>query len=732
MHLLLALIALVAASAEVCAPAGCLAGNSTSQLLASNGTTYITPGVHNFSLRATSHVNQTISQTSDSTTVLPPPKPLIFPRPFYVGEPGSGSWESLYLPPKWYALIGGHAIWGAVPDRGELAAGEYDIETFGSVCLETCSRCDDGLEGSGYCLGPSGPEACNCVHGSCGTDDKCTCSAGWKTDPTQPKQCNTCVKGFYLTSNGGCAVCPAGCTECVLSGSQVEPMCTACAANMNLNQAVPSRCQPLSPCAAREYYDLEAFTCNACSGICDSCTGPTFNDCTTCVFPRAMLKGKCEYMEAQSGVCDSSLTKLDGTFVRSKEKGICDSCPVGCKKCHLPEWNLAKPWGDIACTVCQDGYILQDNACVKECTAGSFWSSNNGTSGTCRACDAACKTCIGNAEHCTSCAAGPVFNGTCVDSCPENTHLVGTVCLACHPDCQTCSAPGVDQCLTCPPGRPVLSNGRCIPFCSPGTVLEQGSCRPCGGNCTSCLSSGCTACVDDFFLSAGVCSPAACEGPFASGLGVCLSAFVQTTTSNPNTSQPKPKSKSGNLLWLAGVGSGLALLLLGAAWFVRRERRRTRDATTEFARQMDDQSVRKRLARLFGYNEPRPRLREFRLGPRAARSRMPRASDVPDVRKSPRTPPPKKTSVDAQWVNPPPPYAPRNRPTSPGFVNIPLEPLSLPPPPRASPVPIRIPDQNLTAQGRGLTDAVPLSPEAIRELGELWPHLGRRCSHGIV
>ncbi|GMK57864.1 hypothetical protein CspeluHIS016_0406980 [Cutaneotrichosporon spelunceum] len=393
---------------------------------------------------------------------------------------------------------------------------------------------------------------------------------------------------------------------------------------------------------------------------------PTFNDCTTCNIPRAMLNGRCEFMVAQSGVCDSSLTTLDGTFVRSMEKGICDSCPVGCKKCHMPEWNTGKPWSDIACTECQDGYILQDHTCVKECPTGSFWVSANGT-----------------------------------------------------------SAPSVDQCLTCPPDRPVLSGGRCIPFCPPGTVLDQGNCRPCSGNCTSCLPSGCTACADDFVLSGGVCSPAACEGPFAPSLGVCLSTLVQATTSN------RPKPRSTNLVWLAGACTGLALVVLGVAWFIHRERRRTREATTEFARQMDDQSVHKRLARLFGYDAPPPRLRELRLRPRAARPHIPPVHKVQEVPVAPRTPPSKTAGVGKQWVTPPPSYAPRTRPTSPDLVNIPLEPRSLRPPPRAFPGPIDIADPNATAQA-GLTGAVPLSPNAIRELGELWSHRGRRYSHSIV
>ncbi|CAK9782442.1 growth factor receptor domain-containing protein [Cutaneotrichosporon oleaginosum] len=759
MRFYLALAFITTVSAKVCAPEGCLPGISNSQLLAGDGTTFLTPGVHRLALDPVPLVNQTILTTSDSVTVFAPSQPLTFPRLFYAGIPGADAWESLYLPPGWYASIGKYALWGAVPDRAALVAGDYDIDGFGNAlcfppcshgtcvsttddgarcvcdsgwsgaacddctenhhgptcqpCRDNCTRCDDGLGGSGYCRGSVGPEACNCAHGSCDPDGKCTCAAGWHTIPSESIQCNTCAPGFYLTTEGDCAACPAGCTACALSSTASEAECTSCAPNMNLSSAVPARCEALSPCAAREYYDLSTGSCLPCSEICESCTGPTFNECTTCALPRAMLRGRCEYMAATTGVCDSSLTSLDGTFVRSAEKGVCDSCPTSCKSCHLPEWNVAEPWSRIACTACHDGFVLQDNRCLSECSPGTFWSSTaNGTA--CQPCDASCAACIGTATHCTSCPSGAAWNGTCVAACPEATLLVNGTCLACHPDCATCTSPAANSCLTCPPHRPVLATGRCVPFCAAGTVVDSdaGTCRPCAAHCTSCLPESCTACADGFVLAGGECSRATCDGPYAPDLGVCLSALVASTTER--------KSRA----WAAGVGAGVGVtgaLALAVALYIRRERRRTRAATAAFARQMDEQGVRARLARLFGYNAPRgARLRELVLRPRAAR---PREQD--------QTPRAKISVLHEQWMSPPPPYAPPTRPASPDFVDIPLEPLSLPPPPRASPGRIRIPDLNSTVRA-GFADAVPLSPEAVRELGELWPHLGRRYSHSNV
>jgi hypothetical protein len=149
-------------------------------VLASEGSTYLTPGVHRLALNPTSHVNQTTSRTSESTTVLPPPQPLAFPGPLFSGEPGVGEWESLYLPPGWYASVGGHALWGAIPDRGALVAGKYDIEGFGNGEYNS-HQSERTMHPEAVLI----PDLCSppCSHGTCtsASDNNatCACAPGW-------------------------------------------------------------------------------------------------------------------------------------------------------------------------------------------------------------------------------------------------------------------------------------------------------------------------------------------------------------------------------------------------------------------------------------------------------------------------------------------------------------------------------------------------------------------------
>lgn len=355
------------------------------------------------------------------------------------------------------------------------------------------------------------------------------------------------------------------------------------------------------------------------------------------------------------------------------------------------------------------------------------------------ACDPSCLTCAGESTFCTTCTTGLAFNGTCLPDCPPTTIQSNGTCVQCHPDCATCSSSSsADKCLTCPSSRPILSRGRCLPFCPQGQFFHapNATCTPCAANCRSCLNAeSCTSCREGFTLASGVCTPASCDGPFAQGLGICLSALVQSAEMAAAITAPPAKSRS--LLWLLGLFAALALLAAAGVLWVRRERARTRAATAAFAQRLDEVSVRKRLARLFGYTsvaEEGARLRDLVLRPKAqpARPRSTPSTSTPgDIRKSLSG---KGSFESERWITPPPPYAPpESMGDGDGFDAIPLTPLnstSLPPPPRPIFAPEgereRIPDPNHTVRMGEYPDAVPLSPGAMRELRELWPHLGRR------
>lgn len=234
-------------------------------------------------------------------------------------------------------------------------------------------------------------------------------------------------------------------------------------------------------------------------------------------------------------------------------------------------------------------------------------------------CAAGCKSCAGSSDHCTKCNPGVAHEGKCVSTCPEGTQEADGQCAPCHPDCATCSAPGAaDKCTTCPSSRPVYQSGRCVNYCPPKTYFHstdsvaEGSnvngtaCGRCDDSCASCISlNGCTTCPDNHVLVGGKCQPANCTGPFATSLGTCLSSVVDLKFREPptpmlsaeNGSQSKPNDAK-KYYPLASLAIIPIVILILAFLYVRRERRKTRDATAEFGRQLDEVEINKCIQRL--------------------------------------------------------------------------------------------------------------------------------------
>jgi hypothetical protein len=65
-------------------------------------------------------------------------------------------------------------------------------------------------------------------------------------------------------------------------------------------------------------------TDDSCSPACDTCTGPSPTQCLSCAAPRVNLAGSCVGYTASTGVCDSSLSNLDGVYVVNNDKQACD------------------------------------------------------------------------------------------------------------------------------------------------------------------------------------------------------------------------------------------------------------------------------------------------------------------------------------------------------------------------------------------------------------------------
>lgn len=218
----------------------------------------------------------------------------------------------------------------------------------------------------------------------------------------------------------------------------------------------------------------------------------------------------------------------------------------------------------------------------------------------------------------------------------------------------------------------MLSNGRCVEYCPKTSYFDSssGGCKPCDSSCSACLGDGpaaCSLCPDGSILKSGRCEAVTCA--FATGLGICLDELILRVDRR----------------WAAFVVLPVLLVVgLDGWWYVRRERRKTREATQAFADTLDDKTIRDRLTRLrlekvFGLErirtgataspvvsqaeeirkvKERKRLRDLLL-PSSRRRR----AGVENIEMGTKHKESKRDRLSA-WIAPPPPYAPSKNPAA--------------------------------------------------------------------
>ncbi|KAJ7144943.1 hypothetical protein C8R43DRAFT_953730 [Mycena crocata] len=476
------------------------------------------------------------------------------------------------------------------------------------ACPAGCPSCDEGISGTGRCLTPpvANPlSACNCLNGECASDGTCACNPGW-TAATNGTACAKCATGFFATSTGDCKVCQLGCTSCADGTGN----CLTCGPNFTQDQNDATKCTVVPTTAAGVACPDGSFSdgtnCSPCSASCDTCSGPTSNDCTLCNTSSFLTNNGSCVAASSTGVCDGS------NLIADNNKGKCDTCGAKCTSCEIPSFNVASTVNQLKCTGCIKGTVLSG------------------------ACDSSCSTCSGSATSCLSCPSNQLaLNGKCVSTCPSNTFSASGICVACHPDCATCSGPSFSQCSSCPSDRPVLNSGRCLPTCSKAQFFDPSAnaCQACDASCSSCSGAGpsnCLACSSaSQVLRGGACVGATCNNgtSVVPGLGVCLSDLVVVTSvaaTNPTISSPTkptpsapatPKTAGRALAWweilLMALGCAFIFMLVLMLWR-RRARNRRANQTLAFAvsKRLDPKtSWRWRLLRfgekLFGHRASR-------------------------------------------------------------------------------------------------------------------------------
>ena len=142
---------------------------------------------------------------------------------------GEGDWSSIYLPDGWYGtLAAGQAIWGAVPDKGQLRNGPPRTRGFVEIAYgELSSSVNRGLRGME--TGADRRDRCDPACGYGGTCQQgnmtatCQCRPGWGG-----QTCDQCASGHFgadcqresLLANGigrtltESIACSGDCTQC--------------------------------------------------------------------------------------------------------------------------------------------------------------------------------------------------------------------------------------------------------------------------------------------------------------------------------------------------------------------------------------------------------------------------------------------------------------------------------------------------------------------------------------
>ena len=145
-------------------------------------------------------------------------------------------------------------------------------------------------------------------------------------------------------------------------------------------------------------------------------------------------------------------------FFANVDNNQCDKCDNNCLEC------IDK---SAKCTKCSKPKFLENNQCIDVCPSDKYGNTNTNT---CDPCNSNCLTCSGPVDNnCKSCKDGKFLDGlknTCVVTCPDKYYeeIKGNKCELCFSDCIKCDNADKNVCLSCIPGKYLLS-GKCYVKC---------------------------------------------------------------------------------------------------------------------------------------------------------------------------------------------------------------------------------------------------------------------------
>ena len=192
------------------------------------------------------------------------------------------------------------------------------------------------------------------------------------------------------------------------------------------------------------YYYWDDITCSLCHEFCSSCSGPTNNQCSACVYPNYNYgNGTCSPYCPTTGPLDASTSSPTSNYCRFKcGDGFYwtynDSCTSTCDSPLVSTHGTN--WINYCASPCPPEYVYPNGTCTSQCSG--FWEPVIEVTNIVQYCKNPCET------------SGFMYpDGTCDGTCPS------PLLSRTEPDMVFCFTP-------CQPGVYLYPNSSCYAGCS--------------------------------------------------------------------------------------------------------------------------------------------------------------------------------------------------------------------------------------------------------------------------
>uniref|UniRef100_A0A8C9Q481 Extracellular matrix organizing protein FRAS1 n=1 Tax=Spermophilus dauricus TaxID=99837 RepID=A0A8C9Q481_SPEDA len=419
------------------------------------------------------------------------------------------------------------------------------VQCFAAQCLPLfCNQDEIIVRDTGNCCPQCSAQSCSVAgqvhkHGEQWTEDACTtctCDQGEVRCHTQACPPLRCEKGQSRARHHGqcCEECVSPFGSCTSNGIvryQDEmwkgSACEFCVCDRGQVTCQTGECAKVECAQGEELIHLDGKCCPECisrNGHCvyeEKAEFVSSNAGEIKYIPEAHKweDGPCRVCEcrgAQVTCYEPSCPPCPVATLALQVKGQC--CP-DCTSvpCH-PDCLTCSHSPDH-CDLCQDPtQLLQNGRCVHSCGLGFYQAGS-----LCLACQPQCSTCSSGLE-CSSCQPPLLMrHGQCVSTCGEGFYQDRHSCEGCHESCARCWGPTEKHCVTCKEPLQVLRDGSCENSCGDGFYNRKGTCVACDQSCKSCgpNSPRCLSCTEKTVLYDGKCIAECPRGYYADATGRC-------------------------------------------------------------------------------------------------------------------------------------------------------------------------------------------------------------------